>query len=139
MSTTDWQSAVAAAICVDLGRDPHLASCGLARQGGPDATIGCAECGRAYWMHATRHETCPQFSWVTPRELTDRQIGQLASTADLPDDVRQACSRALNTYALAPYYVEQARQKCTAAINAAKRLAHEAQRALHQEALRDSQ
>ncbi|HSX22372.1 MAG TPA: hypothetical protein VLE97_06305 [Gaiellaceae bacterium] len=131
--TTDnntWQADVAAAIWVDLGRDLHLASCGLAQEGGPDATIACAECDRAYWMHATRHETCPQFSWVTPRELTDRQIGQLASTVGLPDDVRQACSRALNTYALAPYYVDQARQTCANAINAAKRRAHEARQAL---------
>jgi hypothetical protein len=84
-------------------------------------------------MHATRHETCAQFSWVTPRGLTDKQIGQLASTEGLPDDIRQACARALNTYALAPYYVDQARQTCAAAINAAKKRAHEARRASRQE------
>jgi hypothetical protein len=138
-TSTTWQSSVAATIWIALDHDPHLADCDLARDGGPDATITCAECGRAYWMHATRHDTCGQFCWVTGRELTDRQIGQLASTAGLPDEIRQACSRALNMYALAPYYVNQARQICAAAINGAKRQAHEAARQQTQGADHDAQ
>jgi hypothetical protein len=72
-------------------------------------------------MHSTRHDTCGQFCWVTERTLTDRQIGQLASIAHLPEEIRGACARALNDYALAPYYVREARQRCAAAINNAKR------------------
>lgn len=116
---TDWQN-TAAAIFVKLGRDKHLATCGLARESGPDATLACARCGRALWMHSTRHDTCGQFSWVTERSLTDKQIGQLGTSAGLPELVRLACARALKDY-LAPYYVREARQTCAAAINNAKR------------------
>ena len=118
-TTTTWQTS-AAAIHVKLGRDPHLADCGLAKESGPDATLACAECGRALWMHATRHDTCGYFHWVTERTLTDQQIGLLGTIAGLPDEVRQACARALNDYALAPYYVREAKQRCAAAINDAK-------------------
>lgn len=116
-----WQSTAAAAIYVVLGHDKHLASCGLAKESGHDATLACAYCDRALWMHATRHDTCGQFCWVTERSLTDKQIGQLAAISSLPDEIRLACSRALNSYALAPYYVREARQTCAAAINNAKR------------------
>ena len=116
----NWQPA-AAAIVAKLGHDRHLADCGLARQAGPDATLACAYCGRALWMHATRHDTCGSFCWVTERSLTDRQIGQLAAIADLPEMIRVACARALNDYALASYYVREARQACATAINNAKR------------------
>lgn len=115
-----WQI-TAAAIYVDLGHDKHLATCGLAKESGPDATLACAECGRALWMHATRHDTCGYFCWVTERSITDKQLGQLGTIADLPDEIRQACARALNSYALAAYYVREARQKCASAINSAKR------------------
>jgi len=117
-----WQPA-AAAILAKLGRDSQHATCGLARESGPDATLGCAECGRALWMHATRHDTCGQFCWVTHRSLTDRQIGQLAAIAGLPEKIRHACAQRSNDYALGPYYVQQARQTCAAAINNAKRAA----------------
>ena len=123
----DWQSAAAAAaIYVVLGHDKHLASCGLAKESGPDATLACAYCGRALWMHATRHDTCGQFCWVTERSLTDKQIGQMAAISSLPDEIRLACSRARNSYALAPYYVREARQTCAAAINNAKHAARKA-------------
>ena len=115
-----WQSA-AAAIVIKLGHDRHLADCGLAKKSGPDATLACAYCGRALWMHATRHDTCGSFCWVTDRSLTDRQLGQLAAIAGLPEQIRHACAQALNDYALAPYYVKQARQLCATAINIAKR------------------
>lgn len=115
-----WQDA-AAAISVKLGRDHHLASCDLAKEGGPDATLACAECGRALWMHSTRHDTCGYFHWVIERTLTDKQVGQLGTIAGLPDEIRQACARSLNSYALAPCYVREARLKCAAAINNAKR------------------
>ena len=120
-----WQPA-AAAILAKLGRDRHLATCGLARESGPDATLVCAYCDRALWMHATRHDTCGQFCWVTERSLTDRQIGQLAAISGLPEEIRHACAQALNDYALAPYYVREARQTCAAAINNAKHAARKA-------------
>ena len=117
--TSSWQTA-AAAIVVTLDCDNHLADCGLAKESGPDATLACDYCARALWMHATRHDTCGSFCWVTEHSLTDRQIGQLAAIAELPAEVRLACSRALNEYALAPSYVREARQACAAAINTAK-------------------
>jgi hypothetical protein len=122
MKGPTWQSATAE-IRVWLGRDPHLADCELARAGGPDATLACAECGRALWMHATRHDTCGKFCWVTEETLTAQQIGLLGTIVDLPETIRRACSRALNDYGLAPYYVREARQACTAAINNAKHAA----------------
>lgn len=118
----DWQATLAA-MHVKLGRDPQHKDCDLAKAGGPDATLACAECGRALWMHATRHDTCGQFCWVTERSLTDKQVGQIASIADLPAEIRQACANALNDYGLAPYYVHQARQRCAAAVNNAKHAA----------------
>jgi hypothetical protein len=124
-TTTNWQTA-AAAIVVVLGRDKHLATCALAKAGGPDATLACSNCGRALWMHATRHDTCGQFCWVTERSLTDRQIGLLGTIVGLPEMIRLACSHALNDYGLAPYYVQQARQTCAVAINSAKREARKA-------------
>lgn len=121
--TADWQSTAAAAIYVKLGRDSHLKDCGLAKENGPDATLACAKCGRALWVHATRHDTCGYFCWVTERSLTEKQIGQLGTVTNLPVEIRQACARALNSYALADYYVREARQKCANAINSAKRAA----------------
>jgi hypothetical protein len=121
---TRWQRD-AAAIVVKLGRDPHLKDCGLALEGGADATLACAKCGRALWMHATRHDTCGQFCWVTEQTLTDQQIGLLACAAGLPDAIRIACGKALNDYALAPGYVREAKQVCAVAINSAKRAARE--------------
>ena len=121
-AVSNWQIP-AAAIVVTLDRDDHLADCGLAKESGPDATLACDYCARALWMHSTRHDTCGSFCWVTERTLTDRQIGQLAAIEELPAEVRRACSRALNDYALAPGYVREARQACAAAINTAKQLA----------------
>lgn len=124
-TTHIWQPS-AAAIRTELARDPHLATCDLATAGGPDATLACANCGRALWMHSTRHDTCGQFCWVTEQTLTEQQIGLLGTIPELPAEIRQACSRALNDYGLAPYYVRQARQTCAAAINNAKHLARKA-------------
>lgn len=118
--SSNWQT-VAATIYIELGRDKHLATCGLAKESGPDATLACDECGRALWMHSTRHDTCGQFCWVTKRSLTDRQIGQLGTIAGLPDDIRHACFCALNNYALSPHAMQEARQVCANAINSAKR------------------
>jgi len=124
---TAWQT-TAATIHVVLGRDEHLATCELARESGPDATLACAECGRALWMHAIRHETCGQFCWVTERSLTDRQVGLLGTITSLPEWIRLACARSLNDAGLAPYYVREARRVCAAAINGAKRAARDAAR-----------
>lgn len=122
-----WQSA-AATIRVKLKSDRHLADCDRARSSGPDATLACCECGRALWMHATRHDTCGCFCWVTEQSLTERQIGLLGTIPDLPEMIRLACSRALNDYGLSPYYVHEARRACAVAINNAKRAAREAAR-----------
>jgi hypothetical protein len=43
--SVDWKL-TAATIHVNLDHDPHLADSSLARAGGPDATLACAECGR---------------------------------------------------------------------------------------------
>jgi hypothetical protein len=117
--TTDWQTN-AAAIRVKLGCDPHLASCALAQAGGPDATLACAECGRALWMHTTRHDTCGQFCWVTERTITDDQIRLLGLISGLPEAIRVDCGRACNDYGLAQGYVRDAKRTCAAAINNAK-------------------
>jgi hypothetical protein len=117
-------NAALAAIQVELGRDPHLAKCPLARQSGPDGT--CANCGRAMWMHPTRHDTCGAFCWVTEDTLTAAQVSQIAATAGIPPILRIACDRARGL-ALEPLYVREARQTCAVAINTAKR---EARRAL---------
>jgi hypothetical protein len=121
-SEPDWKP-TAASIPVQLDHDPHLADSSLARAGGPDATLACAECGRAKWMHDTRHDTCGQFCWITAGELTVQQIEMLETAPGLPEALRQQCSRALNDQGLvAPYYVREARQACAAAINLAKRV-----------------
>lgn len=116
-----WQQAAATIYVEPVGHDRHLADCELAKESGPDATLACAKCGRAMWLHGTRADTCAQFCWVTEHSLTDKQIGLLGMIEDLPDELRQACARALSNYGLAPYYVRQARQHCAAAINNAKR------------------
>jgi len=123
-STTSWQDA-AATIRVVLGHDPHQAGCDLAQESGPDATLACAACGRALWMHATRHDTCARVCWVTEDTLTEQQIGLLGTAPSLPEMIRLACSRALNDYGLAPGYVREAKRTCAVAINTAKRAARE--------------
>jgi hypothetical protein len=119
-----WETEVALIIHVTLQKDPHLADCDLAKKT-PDSTLACAYCGRAQWMHQTRHDTCPTFCWVSEYTITDRQIGQLATVESLPSDIRQACGQALNNYALGPGIVRGAKQKCVAAINRAKRAARD--------------
>lgn len=124
MSLETWQRSVAM-IRVDLKRDLHHADCDHAKAGGPDATLACAKCGGALWMHATRHDTCGWFCWVTEMTLTMQQIGLLATTAGLPDEIRVACGLALNDYALAAGLLRDARRTCATAINRAK---HEARK-----------
>lgn len=115
-----WQIE-AAKIEVKLQRDPHLADCGLAKSNGPDATLACEECGRAMWMHKTRHDTCSRFQWVTERSLTISQILTLRLVPGIPVEVRSACGRALNEFGLGAGIVRDARFKIAAAINEAKR------------------
>lgn len=116
---SNWKT-TAASIHVQLDQDPHLASCQLARSGGADATLACACCGRALWMHGTRHDTCSQFHWVTEQSLTPEQIRQLRCVTGLPEPIHLACSLAINDNCFAPSVVYKARQTCAAAINAAK-------------------
>lgn len=120
-----WHTEVAAKINVKLQRDPHLADCGLAKSSGPDATFACMECGRALWMHSTRHDTCGWFQWVTQRSLTTQQILTLRLVPGIPNEIRVACGRALNTFGLGDGIVREARYRCAAAINEAK---HEARK-----------
>lgn len=115
-----WKSTVAG-FHIPLDRDCHLASCHLARAGGPSATLACAKCGRARWMHTTRHDTCGQFCWVTESSLTDPQIEQLRAISDLPRELQLACTQALGAYSLAPLCIRKARQLLAATINTAKR------------------
>jgi hypothetical protein len=109
-----------AMIVVPLGRDTHLARCGLAKAAGPDGTLACATCGRALWMHATRHDTCGQFCWLTEWTLTPEHVETLRSIQDLPEAILTACEIAFGT-SLGAYYVREARRACATAINEAKR------------------
>ena len=118
MITTDH---VIVAIPVKLGRDNHLADCDLARESGPHATLACAKCGRALWMHKTRHDTCGQFSWVTERTITVDQIEALRFAKGVSQDVRVACARALNEFGLGAGLVREAKRACAERINAAHR------------------
>ena len=122
-----WQITVAS-IPVDLGEDPHLADCELAKKGGPEATLACAECGRAQWMHATRHDTCGMFCWVTHRTITDDQLRKLGEAIGLPEAIRVECGKARNGYGLAAGLVRDAKIACAAAINNTK---HTRQRMRH--------
>ena len=107
---------------VTPGRDLHLAECDLARAGGPTATLACAECGRAKWMHETRHDTCPQFKWVTGNRITDEQIMQLRHIRGINHDIQVACGRALNDFGVFPAFdVRVARNQCAEVINATRR------------------
>ena len=114
-----WQTAVAA-IPVKLGRDLHLEDSDLARDGGPEATLACAECGRAKWMHATRHDTCPSFSWVTVNTITVEQIRALQRVEGLSIEGRAACTRADNEFCLDDPTRRNARRQCAAIINHAR-------------------
>lgn len=124
-----WHLEVAAKIEVKLQQDPHLANCGLAKSSGLDATLACEECGRAMWMHNTRHDTCGWFQWVTERTLTIQQILTLRLVSGIPAEVRTACGRALNEFGLSVGIVRDARFKIAAAINEAKREARKQQQA----------
>jgi hypothetical protein len=101
------------------GTDPHLAQCDLARRSGAHATLACVECGRARWMHATRHDTCGQFSWVKVATIPDGLIEIFRLVPGLSHDLAVACSRALNDFGLAPGPRRDSQRTVAAAINAA--------------------
>lgn len=83
---------------LDLGRDKHLERCARAKAGGPDATLACAECGRARWMHGTRHDTCSSFCYVTESTITDDMIRTLQASPDHPrSDERSICAAVFNS------------------------------------------
>ncbi len=69
-------------------------------------------------MHATRHDTCGQFSWVT-LSLTDAWIEIFRFVPGIDRDVAVACSRALNDFGLAPGPQRDSKRTVVAAINAA--------------------
>lgn len=102
---------------VRVGRDTHLERCDLAKRGGPDATLACAECGRARWMHRTRHDTCGQFCYVTHYTITELEIQTLRFVESTPHDVKVACSRALNEFGLSGHLVREAKRLCAAEFN----------------------
>lgn len=98
MPPSPFDIAVDAATPSKLGLDLHLADCETAR--GYRATLACAECGRARWMHGTRHDTCAAFAWVTKHTVTKAQIRKLmeidASCVDMSrQELRGLCERAL--------------------------------------------
>lgn len=119
---TDEAVAAIVAIPTPLETDGHLADCSLAKRGGPDATLACAYCGRARWMHRTRHDTCGSFSYVTESGITADQITALRSIPiAIPQRIRVSCARALNEFGgFSPVEVRDARRACAAAINTAK-------------------
>jgi hypothetical protein len=102
-----------------LGTDAHLSRYDLAKRSGPHATLACVECGRARWMHATRHDTCGQFSWVAAATISDELITIFRLVAGLDHDIAVECSRALNDFGLAPGPQRDSKRTVAAAINAA--------------------
>lgn len=97
-SEPDWKL-TAATIPVQLDHDTHLADSSLARAGSPDATYACAECGRAKWMHGTRHDTCTQFCWgkehaARPTSYRRRRNCLHLEVWRLHRDTLRTCSRA---------------------------------------------
>lgn len=104
---------------ITLGTDPHQARCDLAKRSGPHATLACVECGRARWMHATRHDTCGQFSWVAAATIPDDLIITFRLVPGIDHDLAVACSRALNDFGLAPGPQRDSKRTVAAAINAA--------------------
>lgn len=114
---TEAESAILA-IRIDLGRDLQHANSDPAKRGGPDATLACAECGRAQWMHGTRHDTCGQFCYVTFRDITHEMIQVLRFVSSVSHEVKVACSRALNEFGgHSDVTVREAKQTCSAAFN----------------------
>jgi hypothetical protein len=109
-----------AKIPVELKRDPHLADCSLALKSGPEATLACAYCGRARWMHSTRHDTRGSFRWLTSATITAQQIEALRFVPGISLELRKACSRALNDFGAFPGDQRAARQACASAINTAR-------------------
>ena len=101
------------------GNDPHLARCDLAKRSGPHAMLACVECGRARWMHATRHDTCGQFSWVSASTIPDDLIVIFRLVPGIDHDIAVACSRALNDFGLASGPQRDSKRTVAAAINAA--------------------
>ena len=124
--TDEMVRAVDAAVRVTLHRDTHLERCELARKGGPDATLACVECGRAKWMHGTRHDTCGQFSYVHGSTITELQIVSLRHVPSIPHEIKVQCSRALNEFGLAPGLVRDAKRQVAGFINYCKRRASDA-------------
>lgn len=99
------------------GVDDHLADCSLAKSSGPDATLACATCGRAQWMHATRHDTCGQWCWVDLVDMTSEAIAALRLVEGLPLEQQVNCARALNDFGLAPGIVRDAKRALVSFIN----------------------
>lgn len=109
---------IISAVPINLDRDRHIERCTLAQAAGPDGTLACAECGRALWMHSTRHDTCGSFCWVTYRSLTEAQIQALRFVRTLSHDLKIACAKALNETGMhAPGIVGEARRVIAGAIN----------------------
>jgi hypothetical protein len=104
---------------IALDTDSHLACCDLAKRSGPHATLGCVECGRARWMHSTRHDTCGQFSWVSAATIPDELIEAFRFVPGVDLATLVACSRALNDFGLAPGPRRDSKRTVAAAINAA--------------------
>jgi hypothetical protein len=111
----------AASIPVKLRFDFHLADCDLAKRCGPDATLACADCGRAMWMHATRHDTCRSFCWVTEDTITDEQICELAAIAGAPEQLRETCRKAVHRDDYGSDVVRDAKRICCNLINHMKK------------------
>lgn len=109
---------IIAVVPIALDRDRHIERCTLAQAAGPDGTLACAECGRALWMHSTRHDTCGSFCWITYRSVTYAQIQALRFVRTLSHDLKIACARAMNETGMhAPGTVVDARRVIAGAIN----------------------
>lgn len=112
-SSVNFVMAVDAAFPIKLGVDLHLAT-----GRSPREIAACADCGRAMWMHGTRHDTCVTFSWVTKHTITESQIRTLMGIARRREPTVADCEEALGKRGEGPAWV--AKGVCAAIINTAK-------------------
>lgn len=133
MNVLSFDMAVDAAFPIRLGLDMHLASKERTDSG---ETAACAECGRAMWMHGTRHDTCEHFAWITKRGITNSDIEtlkEILGRSDRPattlgETWQTTCATALGTE-VGPAWV--ARGQCAALINTAKKRCWTIRKTLH--------
>jgi hypothetical protein len=101
-------------------RDAHHERCQLAKASGPHGTLACKECGRARWMHATRHDTCGQFRWVefADGSINNDKMKTIRSIPGVDLSIAVSASTLLNGN-LSPGDIGEHRARFSALVNAA--------------------